>query len=87
ITELEDPAAPLSLTERYMLLSLAQNGTCEVDEYFALGGDWTTILLQDNNARVMRYFLVHLDWLLVNGWELPGDVNLDYWRELVFSIP
>ena len=87
ITELEDPAAPLSLTERYMLLSLAQNGTCEVDEYFALGGDWTTILLQDNNARVMRYFLVHLDWLLLNGWELPGDVNLDYWRELVFSIP
>ena len=87
ITELEDPAAPLSLTERYMVLSLAQNGTCEVDEYFALGGDWTTILLQDNNARVMRYFLVHLDWLLLNGWELPGDVNLDYWRELVFSSP
>ncbi|MBN1920457.1 MAG: hypothetical protein JW892_04385 [Anaerolineae bacterium] len=87
ITELENPSDPLTLTERYMLLSLAQNGTSEVDEYFALGGDWKRILTQGNNARVMRYFLVHLDWLLLNGWELPGDVALDAWRETVFSTP
>ncbi|MDX9954857.1 MAG: hypothetical protein RBT75_12210 [Anaerolineae bacterium] len=87
ITELENPADPLTTTERYMLLSLAQNGTSEVDEYFALGGDWESILTQGNNARVMRYFLVHLDWLLLNGWELPEDVALDTWRETVFSTP
>lgn len=87
IAELEDPLDPLTLTERYMLLSLAQNGTSEVDEYFAMGGDWESILTQGNNARVMRYFLVHLDWLLLNGWELPEDVALDTWRETVFSTP
>ena len=87
IAELEDPLDPLTLTERYMLLSLAQNGTSEVDEYFAMGGDWESILTLGNNARVMRYFLVHLDWLLLNGWELPEDVALDTWRETVFSTP
>lgn len=87
ITQLQDPAAPLALTDRYMLLSLAQNGTSEVDEFFALGNDWSVTLVQGNNARVMRYFVVHLDWLLLDGWTLPEGVDLEYWREIVFSVP
>lgn len=87
IEHLQDPEAPLALTDRYMLLSLAQNSLSKVDEFFALDGDWDVILQQDNNARVMRYFIVHLDWLLLNGWALPAGVDLDYWRACVFSTP
>jgi hypothetical protein len=35
----------------------------------------------------MRYYLVHLDWFLENGWKLSDEIDLDYWREMVFSTP
>jgi hypothetical protein len=79
--------APLSATERTMLLSLAQNHLGTVDEYFELGGDWDRLTAIDNYARIMRYFLVHLDWLVENGWELPPDIDLESWRRIVFSAP
>lgn len=83
---LDDPDAPISLTDRMMLLSLAQNEIGNIDEFFSLQSDWTLMLGRDNHARVMRYFLVHLDWLIVNGWTLPEDVDLVQWRETVFSV-
>ncbi len=82
-----DPEVQLSLTERYMVLSLGQNSPGIADDYYAAKGDWAVLLGQNNNARVMRYFLVHLDWLLANGWELPEDVDLDFWRKVAFSSP
>lgn len=87
IEQRQDPESPLALTDRYMLLSLAQNSLGKVDEFFALHGDWALILQQGNNARVMRYFIVHLDWLLLNGWTLSEQVDLDTWRAVVFSTP
>ncbi len=87
ITALQDPAHPISLTERYMLLSLGQNSPGSVDSYIAAEGDWALLLDQSNNARVMRYFLVHLDWLIANGWKLPEDVDLEMWRQVAFSSP
>ncbi len=83
----QNPGAPLSLTERYMLLSLGQNSPGVADDFYAAAGNWAVLLGQNNNARVMRYFLVHLDWLLANGWELPEDVDLDFWRKVAFSSP
>ncbi|MCU0519765.1 MAG: hypothetical protein MUF84_03595 [Anaerolineae bacterium] len=87
IDTLQDPDNPVSLTERYMLLSLGQNSPGIADEYFQEAGNWNVLLSRDNNARVMRYFLVHLDWLVANGWELPEDVDLDHWRKIAFSSP
>ena len=87
IDALQNPDDPVSLTERYMLLSLGQNSPGISDEYFAAGRDWDLLLSRNNNARVMRYFLVHLDWLVANGWELPDDVDLDLWRKIAFSSP
>lgn len=82
-----DPEAPLSLTERYMVLSLGQNSPGIADDYYAAEGNWAVLLEQNNNTRVMRYFLVHLDWLLANSWELPEEVDLDFWRKVAFSSP
>jgi hypothetical protein len=87
VEALEHPDAPLTPTERIMLLSLAQNHVGAVDDYFALNGDWDRLLATENYARIMRYFLVHLDWLLETGWDLPPDIDLDRWRRVVFSDP
>ncbi len=85
IDQLQDPAAPLSRTDRYMLLSLAQNNASVIEYFFELDGDWGQFLLHGNNARVMRYYLTHLDWLVANGWTLPEGVDLARWRQIVFS--
>ncbi len=82
---IQDPASPLPLTDRYMLLSLAQNNPGSIYEYMQTSSDWKVLLSRRNNARVMRYYLVHLDWLLANGWSLPGGVDLDLWRQIVFT--
>jgi hypothetical protein len=87
IDALQSPISPLPATDRLMLLSLAQNSPTAVDAFFAAGGDWPTVLSHANNQRVMRYFLVHLDWLLETGWELPGEIDLERWRATVFSAP
>ncbi len=87
IDAVQSPLSPLPPTDRAMLLSLAQNSPAAVDAFFAAGGNWDLVLAQANNQRVMRYFLVHLDWLVNSGWELPGDVDLDRWRAIVFSAP
>jgi hypothetical protein len=87
IDELQNPISPVPPTDRAMLLSLAQNSPTAVDAFFAAGGDWDAVLAQANNQRVMRYFMVHLDWLVECGWELPGDVDLGRWRAIVFSAP
>jgi hypothetical protein len=85
--DLASADAPLSPTERYMLLSLAQNHLGTVNDYYAVDGDWDQLMAMGNYARIMRYFLVHLDWLHESGWELPPDVDLDRWRRVVFSTP
>ena len=85
IAELQNPLAPVRSTDRYMLLSLAQNSPRAVDDFFKVGGDWSALLAKHNNTRVMRYYLVHFDWLVAHGWELPSDVDLEVWRSIVFS--
>ena len=87
IDALQSPISPLPPTDRLMLLSLAQNSPTAVDAFFAAGGDWPAVLAEANNQRVMRYFLVHLDWLLETGWELSGEIDLERWRAIVFSAP
>lgn len=87
IDALQSPVSAVPATDRAMLMSLAQNNPRVVDTFFAAGGDWDVVRAQDNNQRVMRYFLVHLDWLMESGWELPGGVDLERWRAIVFSAP
>jgi len=82
---LRDQTTPISPTDRYMLLSLAQNNLGSIDDYNRVGGDWDKLLRMHNYARVMRYFLIHLDWLVANGWKPPDGVDLDQWRRIAFS--
>ena len=83
-----DPSESLAPTDRCMLLALAQNsGTGVVDQFFQANKDWATMLDpgKGNNARILRYFTLHLDWLLQEGWELPDGVDKDRWRQIVFA--
>jgi hypothetical protein len=87
IDALQSHTSPVPATDRAMLMSLAQNSPPAVGAYFRAGGDWDIVRAQGNHERVMRYFLVHLDWLVESGWELPAGVDLERWRAIAFSAP
>jgi len=81
----------ISQTDRFMLLALAQNcGTREtmqtrVATFFDAEMNWSK-MPQDGNWKLqLRLVVLHIDWLLLQGWVLPEGVDLDYWRRTAFS--
>jgi len=72
-----------------MLLALAQNANLHpINNFFdpEVGGKWEKMLPISNYARVLRYSLLHLEWLITTReWIIPEDLDLSRWRELAFS--
>ncbi len=61
-----------------------------VDNFFRFGGDWAKAFdsgfAKDKDWKEqLRLVVLHLDWLLMNGWDLPDGVDLSYMREQAFS--
>lgn len=91
--------AQVSDTDRFMLLALAQNTTSAdamrstVDHFFMVaGGDWLKMLqseeeLAKNWRLQLRLVLIHLDWLVEQGWPIPDGIDLAYWSHVAFSTP
>jgi len=88
----------VSDTDRFMLLALAQNTSSHaamrstVDHFFAASENWSEMLagdeaLQRNWRLQLRLVLVHLDWLVRQGWSLPDGLDLLYWSRIAFSEP
>lgn len=88
----------VSDTDRCMLLALAQNTTSyaamrsTVDHFFAAGEDWYQMLVDDEDLQrnwrlQLRLVLVHVDWLVQQGWPLPEGLDLLYWSRIAFSEP
>jgi hypothetical protein len=94
-----DSYPQISDTDRFMLLALAQNTTSHtsmrdtVDHFFnAADGNWLQMLdgdedLQQNWRLQLRLVLVHVDWLVEQGWALPDGLDLAYWSRIAFWDP
>lgn len=84
-------------SDRYMLLALAQNASSDltvqktIDYFFQEAGqDWQAMLASEwgqeqDWQEQLRLVLVHLDWLLTQGWEKPAGLDRDYWARLAFT--
>jgi hypothetical protein len=83
-----NPQIKISMTDRWMLLALAQNhGYKSTDDFFGEAqGEWESMLALENYHLILRYFVLHLEWLKTNGWPIPDDVSLDAWKMLVFHL-
>ena len=91
--------ARVSDIDRLMLLALAQNTTSHrsmrntVDYFFDTAeGNWSQMLdgdedLQRNWRIQLRLVLIHVDWLVEQGWPLPDGLDLAYWSRSAFSAP
>lgn len=89
----------VSDTDRYMLLALAQNTASAagmrstVDYYFDVaGGDWPTMLASERAQtqdwqEQLRLVLLHLDWLVEQGWPVPQELDRAYWSRVAFAEP
>jgi hypothetical protein len=86
----------ISKTDRYMLLALAQNCSKKkqientVTTFFGAQRNWDFAFGTDYAAKAdwkeqLRLVVLHMDWLLANGWALPEGVDLDYMREKAFE--
>lgn len=82
-----NPHIKVTATDRWMLLALAQNcGTISTDKFFGEAkGRWGRMLSLENYQSILRYFVMHLEWLIANGWEIPDDVSINYWKMVVFN--
>jgi hypothetical protein len=86
-------------TDRFMLLALAQNTASAaamrstVDFFVDVArGDWTTMITSERAKELdwqeqLRLVLVHLDWLIEQGWAAPDGLDRDYWSRIAFSEP
>lgn len=84
-------------TDRYMLLALAQNTSSSammhgtVDFFVDVAdGDWATMLASERAREYdwqeqLRLVLLHIDWLIEQGWLAPEGLDRDYWSRLAFS--
>jgi hypothetical protein len=89
----------VSNTDRYMLLALAQNTASAagmrstVDFFFDVaGGDWQTMLASERAQALdwqeqLRLVLLHLDWLVEQGWSAPAGLDRGYWSQMAFTEP
>ncbi|HSJ52622.1 MAG TPA: hypothetical protein VLC52_02660 [Anaerolineae bacterium] len=84
-----------SRTSHFMLLALAQNCAKRsqmewtVDSFFKYGGSWEQMLRDQEHGALwteqLRLVTLHIDWLILEGWELPEGVDLDVWRQTAFA--
>ncbi len=89
----------VSDTDRFMLLSLAQNTSSSgmmrstVDFYVDVAdGDWMTMLASERAKEhdwqeQLRLVLLHVDWLIEQGWLAPVGLDREYWSRVAFSEP
>jgi len=86
----------ISKTDQYMLLALTQNCSEEahiqktVSTFFASQGNWddafgTRYAAEWNWKVQLRLMVLHIDWLLANGWALPEGVDIEYMAEKAFE--
>lgn len=86
-------------TDRYMLLALAQNTAStgamrSTIDFFVDGaqGDWL-VMMTSERARMLdwqeqlRLVLLHLDWLVEQGWPVPDGLDRYYWSRVAFANP
>jgi hypothetical protein len=86
-------------TDRYMLLALAQNTSASetmrstVDFFVDVaGGDWITMLASERAKEYdwqeqLRLVLLHVDWLIEQGWPAPAGLDRETWSRMAFSEP
>lgn len=89
----------ISITDRYMLLALAQNAAAfrtiqtTIDYFFEVArADWNVMLASElgtaRNWRMqLRLVLLHLDWLVEQGWPVPAGLDRDFWTMVAFGKP
>jgi hypothetical protein len=86
----------ISKTDQYMLLALTQNCAEEaqiqktVSTFFAAEGNWgvvfgTDYAINHDWKEQLRLMILHIDWLLLNGWTLPQGVDIWDMREKAFE--
>ncbi len=86
-------------TDRFMLLALAQNAASDstirttVDYFFEnASADWGEMLASERAKEMdwqeqLRLVLLHLVWLVEQGWAIPDGLDLDRWSGHAFSEP
>lgn len=89
----------VSDTDRYMLLALAQNsasaeGMRSTVDYFVdvADGSWPAMLASERAEALdwqeqLRLVLLHLDWLVEQGWPVPQELDRAYWSQVAFAEP
>ena len=56
-----------------------------VNDFFEKGMNWDRMLEINNWRMQLRLVVLHMDWLILHGWDLPEGVDIDYWRRKAFS--
>lgn len=86
-----------AMTDRMMLLALAQNAASyktvrnAVDFFFGdAGRNWNRMLSSDYAQQMdwqeqLRLVLVHVNWLVEEGWRVPEGLDLTTWERIAFS--
>lgn len=86
----------IPVTDRIMLLALVQNTSRyqamrqTIDTFFwTAGRDWSAMFLSETGRRQdwleqSRLILLHVDWLIDQGWPAPPGLDVDYWRRVAF---
>lgn len=86
-------------TDRYMLLALAQN-TASADamrstvDFFVdvAQGDWAIMMTSERAQALdwqeqLRLVLLHINWLIEQGWPAPDGLDRYYWSRVAFTNP
>ena len=85
----------VSNTDRLMLLALVQNTASHqqmmtvIDTFYSSAiQSWDTMLgteyAKDHWVEQSRLILLHIEYLVENGWTLPMGTDLDFWRSKAF---
>jgi hypothetical protein len=89
----------VATTDRFMLLALAQNAASSSTmratvEYFFedADADWSEMLTGERAEEMdwqeqLRLVLLHVVWLVEQGWSLPDGLDLDFWSHVAFPKP
>jgi hypothetical protein len=56
-----------------------------VDAFVDRGAWEDTLRGQESWTRQLRYIAIHMMWLRGQGYELPDDLDLEYWVTTVFA--
>ena len=82
----------IGMTDRYMLLAIRQNSYAgnPIGYFFGDGNaSWGSMMANphygDSWTFQLRQVLLHLEWMVAQGWELPEGVDLQQWQQIVFG--